>query len=296
MIDRDDGTMSQTPPAATAARWRLRVGSLDLSQPRIMAICNVTPDSFSDGGEHYSVSLALQYAEEALRDGAVLLDIGGESTRPGALPVPADVELARVIPVVEAVRDRLPDLLVTVDTVKAVVARHALEAGAHAVNDVSAGRLDAAMFGVVAAGGAGMILMHSRGSVAEMASYELAAYGEDVMQEVCDALIAQVTLARAAGIASDALVLDPGVGFSKTSAHSLMVLRELHRLVSLGYPVLVGASRKRFIGEVTGVAIPERRAIGSAVAHVFAVASGARIVRTHDVRITREALAIAAAL
>jgi len=294
-MDRDDETMTQTPPAAIAARWRLRDRTLDLSQPRIMAICNVTPDSFSDGGKHDSVNRALHYAEESLRDGAVLLDVGGESTRPGATPVPADVELARVIPVIEAVRDRLPELLVTVDTVKAIVARHALEAGAHGVNDVSAGRLDAAMFRVVAESDAGMVLMHSRGSVAEMASYDLAAYGDDVMQEVCDALIAQVTLARAAGVAADTLVLDPGAGFSKTSTHSLTVLRELRRLVSLGYPVLVGASRKRFIGEVTGVSMPEQRALGSAVAHAFAVARGARVVRTHDVRVTREALAIAAA-
>ncbi len=262
-----------------------------------MAICNVTPDSFSDGGIHSSVTSALRFAEAAWRDGAVLLDIGGESTRPGATPVPADVELARVMPVIEAVRERLPALLITIDTVKAEVARRALDGGAHAVNDVSAGRLDAAMFGVVAAARGGMVLMHSRGSVAEMASVALAEYAEDdVMQEVCAVLSAQAEHACAAGITADALVLDPGLGFSKTSAHSLTMLRELQRLVSLGYPVLVGASRKRFIGELTGVVVPAERAVGSAVAHALAVARGARIVRTHDVGVTREALAIAAAL
>jgi dihydropteroate synthase len=274
----------------------LRDRTLDLSLPKIMAICNVTPDSFSDGGEHYSVALALEYAERALQEGAALLDIGGESTRPGATPVPAEIELARVLPVIEAVRDRLPELLITVDTVKADVARRALEAGAHGVNDVSAGRLDADMFATVAHAGAGLVLMHSRGSVAEMATYQHAVYGDDPMQEVCDALAAQVEKARDAGIPADAIVLDPGLGFSKTTAHSLTILRELHRFAFLGYPVLVGASRKRFVGEVTGVAIPAQRVLGSAVAHVLAVQRGARIVRTHDVRATREAFAIAAAL
>jgi dihydropteroate synthase len=274
----------------------LRDGTLDLALPKIMAICNVTPDSFSDGGEHYSVALALEYAESALKEGAALLDIGGESTRPGATPVSTEIELARVLPVIEAVRDRLPELLITVDTVKADVARRALEAGAHAVNDVSAGRLDADMFGTVAQAGAGMILMHSRGSVAEMATYQHAVYGDDPMQEVCDALTAQVDTARDAGIAADAIALDPGLGFAKTTAHSLAMLRELHRFAALGYPVLIGASRKRFVGEVTGVAIPAQRALGSAVTHVLAVQRGARIVRTHDVAATRQALAVLAML
>lgn len=292
----DHLSTTHTPPAAHAVRWCLRDGTLDLTAPRIMAICNVTPDSFSDGGEHHSVDLAVRYAESALRDGAVLLDIGGESTRPGAVPVAAAEELARVIPVIEAVRDRVPALLITVDTVKAAVAEAALAAGAHAINDVSGGRLDPRMFAVVAGAGAGMVVMHSRGDVSAMATYALATYGRDVTTDVCNELTVQISRAHAAGIAADAIVIDPGLGFSKTSAHTLTLLRELRRVVALGYPVLVGASRKRFVGELTGERDPSRRALGSAVVHAFAVARGARIIRTHDVRETRDAVAVAAAV
>ncbi len=276
-------------------RWRLRGATLHLAAPQIMAICNVTPDSFSDGGEHYSVSLALQFAEAAWRDGATILDVGGESTRPGATPVPADRELARVLPVIEAVRERLPQMLVTVDTVKAVVADAALAAGAHAVNDVSGGRLDPAMFDVVARSGAGMVIMHSRGTVADMASLMHATYEGDVVTTVSSELMVQVALARAAGIASDALVLDPGIGFAKTSAHSLALLRAVPRLSALGFPLLVGASRKRLIAELTGVKEPSQRVVGGAMVHALAAIAGARIIRTHDVAPTREALAVATA-
>lgn len=293
----DEETQSQTPPAARAARWRLRDGWLELgTRPHIMAICNVTPDSFSDGGEHYSVSLAVQYAESALRDGATLFDVGGESTRPGAQPVDVELELARVLPVIAAVHERVPELIISVDTVKAAVAEAALDAGARVVNDVSGGRLDARMFEVMARGRAGVVLMHSRGAVHEMASYALSAYGDDVTHDVCDALLAQAAAAQSAGIAREAIVLDPGLGFSKTSAQSITLLRELPRVAALGYPVLVGASRKRFIGELTDVATPSQRVIGSATAHVLAVQSGASIVRTHDVSATREALSVLAAL
>lgn len=274
----------------------MRGTTLDLVAPQIMAVCNVTPDSFSDGGEHYSVPLALQFASTALRDGATILDVGGESTRPGATPVSVERELARVIPVIEAVRERIPELLVTVDTVKAEVARAAFEAGAHAVNDVSGGRLDPAMFAVVSAFGGGMVLMHSRGTVSDMASLTHATYPADVVATVCDEIVAQLALARAAGICEDALVVDPGIGFAKTSAHSLALMRDLPRVIALGFPVLVGASRKRIIGELTGVKEPSQRVVGSAVAHALAVQAGARIIRTHDVAATREALAVATAL
>jgi dihydropteroate synthase len=274
----------------------LRGGSLDLATPQIMAICNVTPDSFSDGGQHASVAMALQFAEQAQRDGATIFDIGGESTRPGATPVPTALELARVIPVIDEVRCRFPDLIVTIDTVKADVARAALRAGAHAVNDVSGGRLDAAMFDVVAEHGAGVVVMHSRGGVPDMASLAHAHYDEDVVAQVCGELLAQVSRARLSGLTDDALVLDPGIGFAKTSAHSLALLRELPRVVSLGFPVLIGASRKRLVGELTGVALPAERVLGSAVVHAIAALRGARIIRTHDVAATREALAVAVAL
>ncbi|MCC7053139.1 MAG: dihydropteroate synthase [Gemmatimonadaceae bacterium] len=296
MPRREDGASTRTPPAAPAARWRLRDTVLDLSTPQIMAICNVTPDSFSDGGERYSVALAVEYAASALRDGATIIDIGGESTRPGARAVPLATELDRVLPVLEAVREHCPALLVSVDTTKAAVARAALAAGAHIINDVSAGRLDPQLFPLAAETGAGLVLMHSRGAVSEMATYVHAAYGHDPVPAVLSELGAQVALARAAGVTSDAIVLDPGLGFAKTPEHSLALLRGLARLGAVGYPLLVGASRKRFIGLATGVAEARRRVIGSVVAHVLAVQAGARIVRTHDVAATREALAMLTAV
>ncbi len=261
-----------------------------------MAICNVTPDSFSDGGAQFSTDLALQFVAAAIREGASIVDLGGESTRPGATPVPIEKELARVMPVLEAVRERWPEVLVSIDTVKAGVAREALAAGAHAVNDVSGGRLDPAMFEVVARAGGGLVVMHSRGNVSDMASFRHATYGDDVTGDVCADLLTQVAVAMREGIAHDAIVIDPGIGFSKTSAHSLTVLRELQRVGALGFPVLVGASRKRFVGELTGVTEASRRVIGSAVAHVIAVQRGASLIRTHDVAATREALAINSAI
>lgn len=257
-----------------------------------MAICNVTPDSFSDGGDHDSVDAALEFAVAAWHAGAVMLDVGGESTRPGASRVTRDVELARVVPVIEAVRARLPEMLISVDTVKSAVAREAIAAGAHAVNDVSGGRLDPSMFGVVAAAGAGIVLMHSRGDVPDMASYRHARYGDDAVGEMTAELLERVALARAAGVGDDAIVIDPGLGFSKTSAQSIEALRSIGRFASLGYPVLVGASRKRFIGELTGVTEPSHRVVGSVAAHLLAVLGGARIVRTHDVEATRQGLSV----
>ncbi len=291
-----DETDHQTPPAARAARWRLRDAWLDLQVPQIMAICNVTPDSFSDGGKHCSVDLALRFAQAAWQAGAAILDVGGESTRPGATPVAPGTELARVVPVIEAVRERLPAMLITVDTVKSAVARAAIAVGAHAVNDVSAGRLDPAMFDVVASTGAGMVLMHSRGDVHDMASHTHANYGDDAVGEMMAELMQRAALARAAGVADNAIIIDPGLGFSKTSAQSIEALRSIGRFVSLGYPVLAGASRKRFIGELTGETEPSRRVTGSVTAHVLAVQGGARIVRTHDVEATRHGLLVAAAI
>jgi dihydropteroate synthase len=207
--------------------------------------------------------------------------------------VPAAEELARVLPVVRAVRARRPGAVVSVDTVKAEVARAALAEGADVVNDVSGFRLDPAMAGVCAAARAGVVLMHSRGAVADMATYAHAAYGPDPAGEVAAELGAALGRARAAGVAPAAVVLDPGVGFAKTSAHSLAVLAGLPRLAALGRPLLVGASRKRFVGELSGVAEPAARVHGSVGAHVAALARGARLFRVHDVRAHREALDVA---
>jgi dihydropteroate synthase len=265
-----------------------------LDRPFVLGVVNVTPDSFSDGGRHATLDAAVRHAERLLDEGADGVDVGGESTRPhNAGPVPADEERARVVPVVRAVRERRPAAVISVDTVKAEVARAALDAGVDVVNDVSGLRLDDAMGRTVADARAGLVLMHSRGRVADMATYAHAAYGDDPVAEVAAELEAAIALSVAAGVDRDALVLDPGVGFAKTSAHSLAALAGLPRLLQLGRPLLVGASRKRFVGEISGVAEPAARVHGSVGAHVAALALGARLFRVHDVRAHREALDVA---
>jgi dihydropteroate synthase len=265
-----------------------------LDRPFVLGVVNVTPDSFSDGGRHATVEAAVRHAERLLDEGADAVDVGGESTRPhNAGPVPADEERARVVPVVRAVRERRAAAVISVDTVKAEVARAALEAGADVVNDVSGLRLDGAMGRTVADARAGLVLMHSRGRVADMATYAHASYGGDPVAEVAAELHAALARSDAAGVDRDAVVLDPGVGFAKTSAHSLAALAGLPRLLTLGRPLLVGASRKRFVGEISGVAEPAGRVHGSVGAHVAALALGARLFRVHDVRAHREALDVA---
>ncbi|HUH13479.1 MAG TPA: dihydropteroate synthase, partial [Longimicrobiales bacterium] len=223
-------------------------------------------------------------------------DVGGESTRPGARVVSGLEERARVAPLVAALVGRFPGVPVSVDTVKAEVARAALDAGAAVVNDVSALRLDPALGDVVASAGAGLVLMHSRGGVEVMATYETAVYGPDPVGEVAAELGEALERARAAGVADAAVVLDPGLGFSKRTEHSVAVLAGLGRLAALGRPLLVGPSRKRFIGELAGGAPPEERLEGTLAACVVALARGARIFRVHDVRPARRALDVAFAL
>lgn len=229
-----------------------------------------------------------------MEEGADVLDIGGESTRPqGARPVAVEEELARVLPVLRALRMRLPHMPISVDTVKSEVAEAALAEGAEAINDVSAFRLDPRGAAVCARACAGVILMHSRGTVADMATYAHATYGADVMTEVATELAASVERVEAAGVARCRIALDPGIGFAKRSEHSLAVLAALPRLAALGYPLVVGASRKRFIGELSGVSEPSERVEGTIGANVMALAFGARIFRVHDVRPTRRALDVA---
>jgi dihydropteroate synthase len=204
--------------------------------------------------------------------------------------VDADEERRRVVPTVRELARRFPEALISVDTVKGAVAAAALDEGAHVINDVSAFRLDAAMGAVCARAGAGVILMHSRGAVSEMATYRHADYPDDVTGTVLQELGERVDAARGAGVADDAIVLDPGIGFAKRGEHSLRLLAELPRLVALGFPVMVGVSRKRFIGELTGVREAADRVHGTVGANVAALVGGARIFRVHDVRPTREAL------
>jgi dihydropteroate synthase len=256
-----------------------------------MGILNVTPDSFSDGGELRGADDALRRGEAMLAQGASLLDVGGESTRPGARSVPVAEELRRVIPVVEALVRRLP-LPVSVDTRKAEVARAALDAGAAVVNDVSGLAYDPRVGEAVARAGAGLVLMHMRGTPREM--QELARYGA-VGREVAAELREAVGRARRAGVAEESIVLDPGIGFAKTADQSLQLLRDLGPVRELGFPLLVGPSRKSFLGRILE-AEPSERTVGSAVACALAFQQGALILRVHDVAAAVEALAVAAAV
>jgi len=256
-----------------------------------MGIVNVTPDSFSDGGLCASRDAALAHARRLVAEGADVIDVGGESTRPGSLAVDAPTERARVVPVIEALRAET-DLPISVDTTKAEVAAAALAVGADMVNDVSAGRFDDAMLPLVAKRGAAIVLMHMQGVPATM--QDAPTYG-DVVAEVAAFLAARAAAARAAGVAAEHIWIDPGIGFGKRPEHNLALLAGLERLVGLGYPVVVGASRKGFLGTVSGTAVGERLAPSLAAA-VMAVAAGARAVRVHDVAPTRAALAVADAV
>lgn len=280
----------------SAGAWVTVRGPIALDRPRILGIVNTTPDSFFDGGLHAGVEAAVAHAERLLAEGADILDVGGESTRPGARPVPAGEELERVLPVVRQLARRFPEVPISIDTVKADVARAALAEGASIVNDVAALRLDAALAGVVAESGAGVILMHSRGAVGEMASYAMAEYGPDPVGEIVAELAGALAAARSAGIAGDAVVLDPGLGFSKRTEHSIAALAQLDRLLALGRPVLLGPSRKRFVGEVAGGLPVEERLEGTIAACVAGLLAGARLFRVHDVAPVRRALALAEAV
>jgi len=258
-----------------------------------MGVLNITPDSFSDGGRFLDPEPALMHAREMLAAGADLLDLGAESTRPagksygaGAASVPAEDELARLLPVLDALRAET-DVVLSVDTRKGAVARAALAAGADVVNDVSA-LGDPELAEVAAAAGCPVVLMHSRGDLADM---HLHARYDDVVAEVCAELSAALARAEAAGVDRAQVVLDPGIGFAKTRVHNLALLRRLDALATLGRPLLVGASRKSFIGELTG-APPAERLPGSLAAVGWAARHGAAIVRVHDVEATVQFLAV----
>lgn len=257
---------------------------------------NVTPDSFSDGGNFLVPTVAVDRATRLFEDGADVVEVGGESTRPGAVPVSAADEIARVVPVIASIRARHPDARIAIDTVKSDVARAAIEAGASIVNDVSGLRLDPAIAGICAASGSTLVLMHSRGSVADMARYDHADYPDGVMPAIVRELGAAAEGAIAAGVPRENIVLDPGVGFSKRSEDSVRALAELPRLVKLGFAVMVGASRKRFIGEITGVQRAAERDAGTLGAHVAALMLGASWIRAHEVRMHRQALDVASTI
>lgn len=282
------------PPAGVGddASWVLRGRSVSLERPVVMGILNLTPDSFSDGGRFVDPAAAVAQARRMVAEGADLIDVGGESTRPGADPVPADAEAERVVPVLRALAAEL-SVPLSVDTRRASVARAALDSGAEIVNDVS-GLSDSGMAGVVAAAGAGLVVMHMRGTPQTMQS--LADYG-DVVDDVAAELAVSLDRADAAGIGRERIVVDPGIGFAKTGAQNLELIAGLHRLRSrLGRPVLLGASRKAFIGALLGGVPADERDAGTVGACVAGLARGARLFRVHDVRGARQALDVAEAV
>ncbi len=281
-------------------------------RPTIFGILNVTPDSFSDGGNFVSTDAAIAQADRMITEGVDAIDVGGESTRPGAQPVPPREELKRVLPVIRGIRSRWSDIAISIDTVKAEVAKAALAEGASVVNDVSGMSLDPEMSRVCAEAGCSVVLMHSRGTVADMASYDNAVYGRDPVGEIISELEESVQTAQRAGIHPARIAVDPGIGFSKQTGHSLAALVQLDRIVALGYPVLVGASRKRVIAELIRYTSGVSTAAGTTLApqsisnddrdmttvgvNVVAFFAGARIFRVHRVRPNRLALDAAWAL
>ena len=271
-----------TVPGPVALKARGRLIPLNAG-PLIMGVLNVTPDSFSDGGRYLDPGAAVDHAAEMAAQGADLIDIGAESTRPGADPVDQEEERRWLIPVVRAVC-RAVSVPVSVDTTKAAVARQALDAGAALVNDISALRYDSGMKPLIAETGAGLVLMHMQGTPKTM---QQAPSYRDVIEEVRQFFVERIGTALEAGIAAEQILLDPGIGFGKNLEHNLRLLARLDAFVALGYPVLVGVSRKAFIGQVLDRPVDERL-MGTAAAAAVAILRGARVIRVHDVAPLRD--------
>lgn len=261
--------------------------------PVLMGILNVTPDSFSDGGEFFSVEPAVAQAEKMLDEGAHVIDVGGESTRPGSEPVSPEDELYRVLPVVRGILEVRPGTVISLDTYRASTAEAALDAGARVLNDVTALRGDPKMAALVAERGCPVVLMHMLG---EPKSMQRDPRYEDVVREVRDFLAGRVEHAIRAGIREEDLILDPGIGFGKTLRHNLELLNNLGAFVELGFPVLVGASRKSFLGKILGSDDAGDRLFGTVATSVISYERGATLFRVHDVRANKDALEVAAAV
>jgi dihydropteroate synthase len=275
------------------AVWLCRGRLFDFSSgPLVMGILNVTPDSFADGGRHFDPAKAIDRGLEMAEQGADIVDVGGESTRPGAEPVPEDEELRRVLPVIGALSKQL-GIPVSIDTYKSGVARAALGAGASIVNDISGLGYDPELARVAAGEKAGLIMMHIKGSPRDMQKNP---HYQDVVSEVREALAGSLTLALESGAARESLALDPGIGFGKDLEHNLKLMNNLKTLATLGRPLAVGASRKSFIGRLGAGDAPEQRLPGSLAAAVMAARGGASVIRVHDVAETRRALAVARAI
>ena len=264
--------------------------SLDLSRPRIMGVLNVTPDSFSDGGEFIAPEKAMAHAVQMVEEGSAIIDVGGESTRPGAPPVSLEDELQRVIPVIEALHAAVP-VPISIDTRKPEVMQAAVAAGAGLINDVNALQEPGALE-MAASLGVPVCLMHMQGDPETMQN---APVYSDVVDEVTAFLVARADACRHQGIPRERILLDPGFGFGKTTEHNLLLLQQLERLVACGYPVLVGLSRKSLIGKVLGLPVDKRLYTSVALA-VLAVWKGAALVRCHDVQATHEAIVMCQAV
>ena len=275
-------------------KWKTTQRTISLDRPLVMAILNVTPDSFSDGGEHLSVDNALRRAEKMIDEGADIVDIGGESTRPGSNPVAADDESRRVVPVIAAIAKRF-DIPISVDTTKAEVAEKAVDVGAEIINDISGLRWDLGIADVTAKAGAGLVLMHSRGTFETMHTQPPV---EDILAEVAMDFQRAIDIATFHGVKNEQIVLDVGIGFGKTQEQNLELLAKLGKLVSEfeQYPMLAGASRKSFIGKILGDVPPSERLEGSLAAALIAVRNGAKIIRVHDVKETVAAIKMATAI
>jgi dihydropteroate synthase len=271
--------------------WQTTRYKIDLTRPRVMGIVNLTPDSFSDGGRHAGAQAALAHCERLVREGADILDIGGESTRPGAEPVPLDEELARVLPVLQGAMSL--GVPVSLDSYKPAVMRAALELGVDIVNDIKALREPGALDVVAGHPNCGVCLMHMRGMEPRSMQDGDPEYG-DVVREVSDFLRERRDALAARGVAAERMVLDPGIGFGKRSEHNVALLARQHELLALGLPILAGWSRKGTLGRITGRDVGDRL-VASVTAALAAVQHGARIVRVHDVAATVDALKVWAA-
>ncbi len=273
-------------PSGVERVWWLGSQRLVLGRsPLLMGIVNVTPDSFSDGGDFLETQAAVDHALSLIEDGADVIDIGGESTRPGSTPIGADEEIARVIPVIEKIA-RQVQIPISIDTTKAVVARQALEAGATIVNDISGLTFDDEMPNVCAEASPGVVCMHIQGIPQTM---QLNPEYKDVVNDICQFFSQRLDELHSKGIAPERIILDPGIGFGKTAEHNLQILSNIQKFRALGRPVLIGHSRKRFLGKVLGRTVDERVA-GTLGLSISLAAQSTDIIRVHDVRATRDAL------
>ncbi len=257
-----------------------------------MGVLNVTPDSFSDGGNFFSEEKAINHGIALIADGADIIDIGGESTRPFSEPVPTKEEISRVIPVIKAIKERA-NCLVSIDTYKSEVAVNAIDAGADIINDISGFTFDPELPDIVASYGVPVVIMHIKGSPKDM---QVAPVYEDLWEELLSFFYERINFSLKKGIKNDKIILDPGIGFGKRPEDNINIIRGLKKLKSLGFPVLIGNSRKSFLGRISGIESPKERDLISAVADIISVLNGADIIRVHNVKITRDAFNIYKAL